>query len=289
MGRVDLLLTAPGQHAGNALVQPENLVAKGLLDRYLLGPVWANTVVEAASLVDAERAGIESVTDALAWLLLLTRYSLSIDPFGDLRDYDRPRAALSSVSLVGPTRVKSMTSSHQWLRDSDWGLSTPPFTPSTAGRLGRLCGSLPSDDHLRQAVVLWFGATRASNPYERITLLWRALELCAISSGRGQTLFDHDALERLRSEAPTWLNPDQQSRYRGWASQLNETPLMPRRLGAAQLHRVPLEEADVGVLRRVRKVRNAMEHGHPPSAPYLADIDRAVALLGRILVFWGAR
>jgi len=137
--------------------------------------------------------------------------------------------------------------------------------------------------------VLWFGATTANNPYERITLLWRALELYAIGGGRTGKLFDADTIERLRREVPGWLDEDQQDRYLGWVSRLNETPLMARLRQAAELHRVPVEKEEVEVLGRVRKIRNEMEHGHPPSAPDLTDIDRAVALLGRLLVFWGSK
>jgi len=92
LGGVDLLLTGPAQSSGDVLVQPDKPVPTELLDRYLQGPVWAKTLIEATSLVEAERTGILAINDALAWFLLLTRYSLSVDPFGELKDYDHLRS-----------------------------------------------------------------------------------------------------------------------------------------------------------------------------------------------------
>lgn len=286
LGSVELATSGPAQSAVDDLVRPGDAVAASMLSRYLQGPVWAKTAVEAASLFSAERIGLGAIADALAWLLLLTRYSLSLDPFGRPKDYERTRGALSGVHLGQPVHVKSLTTAHQWCRDLNLVSASVPFKPSQ-DTLRRLLASPPSDDHLRRATGLWLRASMAGDTYEKITLLWRGLELYAGGSAAGK-LFGSSDVERLQREAPDWLSYAQRLRYHGWAQRLNESPLMTRLQEAAEADGVPLEVDELTLLRRVRGVRNDMEHGVAPRDPDVADVIHAVTLLGRLLVFRSA-
>lgn len=72
-------------------------------------------------------------------------------------------------------------------------------------------------------------------------------------------------------------------------AKLNDPPLIAKLRGAADRDGVPLTDAEIALLQRVRVVRNDTAHGRDAKLPTVDDLDYAVSMVTRLLLHSIAR
>jgi hypothetical protein len=104
--------------------------SNALVGRFQDAKAWAWMTVQASTLDEAERIGLEPIDLALDYLLLAARYSLSSTPDGRPLHYRRPVSRLAIVQRGDVVHVRAMRSAHRWLRGIRWTLDRPPLDVS---------------------------------------------------------------------------------------------------------------------------------------------------------------
>jgi hypothetical protein len=237
-------------------------------------------------LLDAERAIVARVDDALAWLTVRARYGLAFLPDGEPHNYRR------NVARARPRRgdmvvVRGMASGRGWLRamksrDQDVELSLDHSDPSWRPP--------PSGYELadRQALLACARAGQMTDPLERIQAIWEAIEFY-VAGTRGEILFDSKEVKRIRRSVPKDVDPKLRTRALDLLAKINDPPLMAKLREAATRDGVPVAESEYELLGRLRKARNDAVHGRTPKLPLREDVDHAVSIVARLLVFRLAR
>jgi hypothetical protein len=237
-------------------------------------------------LLDAERAIVTRVDDALAWLTVRARYGLAFLPDGEPHNYRR------DVARARPRRgdlvvVRGMASGRGWLRemkshDQDVELSLDHSDPSWRPP--------PSSYELadRQALLACARAGRTPDPLERIQAIWEAIEFY-VAGTRPEVIFDPEEVKRVRRAVPKDVDPKLRARALDLLAKINDPPLMAKLREAATRDGAPVVEGEFELLGRLRKARNDAVHGRAPDIPLREDIDHAVSIVARLLVYRLAR
>jgi hypothetical protein len=237
-------------------------------------------------LLDAERSILARVDDALAWLTVRARYGLALLPGGEPHNYRR------DVARARPRRgdlvvVRGMTSGRGWLRemksrDQDVELSLDHSDPSWRPP--------PRGYELadRQALLACARAGQTPDPLERIQAIWEAIEFY-VASSRPEVLFDSKEVRRVRRSVPKDVDPKLRARAIDLLAKINDPPLMAKLREAATRDGAPVAESEYELLGRLRNARNDAVHGRTPKLPLREDIDHAVSIVARLLVYRLAR
>jgi hypothetical protein len=260
--------------------QSEARAEFGGADAYLIG------FEVTKRLLDAERAIVARADDALAWLTVRARYGLAFLPDGSPHDYSR------NVARARPRRgdlvvVRGMTSGRAWLRaltsreqevalslDSTDGSWRPP--PSGYELAGR------------QALLACARAGQTADPLERIQAIWEAIEFY-VARTRPEVLFDPKEVKRVRRSLPKDVDPKLRERALQLLEKINDPPLMAKLREAATRDGASVAESEYELLGRLRKARNDAVHGRTPELLLREDIDHAVSIVARLLVYRLAR
>jgi hypothetical protein len=113
--------------------------------------------------------------------------------------------------------------------------------------------------------------------------LWDAIEFY-VGGTQTRRLFSKADIDRLCSEPPTWLDPEQHDRFIQQVRPLNNAPLLTRLRTAIARDGVPVSEEEFALLARLRRVRNPAQHGKVRNIPNEEDLRRAQSVVARMLV-----
>jgi hypothetical protein len=229
---------------------------------------------------DAEVEGLHAIDVVLAYLQMQGRYGLLSRPNGEVRPFRRSDARRHARrgSVVA---VEGLASQRCWVRTP--GGRTPPLelilsaadAPVLAGRL-----TLPE----RQSLIAWQRAAAEEEPVAAAMAISDALEFYAAGVS-APDLFSTDELEMLVDALPA-LAPNKDKVVRQAVRNLNSTPLKGRVVEAASRDRAPLSTGELDFLwRKIRKPRNAAVHGKGGSPPSRQEIEQALSLVARLLIF----
>lgn len=252
----------------------------GSADGYLVG------LEVTKRLLDAERAILAQADDALAWLTVRARYGLAFLPDGRPQDYSRvvARARPRRGNLV---IVRGMASGRGWFRavnarDQDVELALDLADPSWKP---------PASDYGladRQALLACGRAGHTSDPLDRIQAIWEAIEFY-VAGTRPAVLFDPGEVKKIRKSIPKDIDPELRKRALDLLGKINDPPLMAKLREAVRRDGAPVDEGEFEVLGRLRKARNDAVHGRTPEIPLREDVDHAVSIVARLLVYRLAR
>jgi hypothetical protein len=248
-----------------------------LNEAFLEPGAWAVAVVEAATLYDAETAGVAAARRVVERLALGSRYSLSVTPGGGIRAFHRHQA-LEYIRLRPIAGVVGLESQDRaWLRGYEYATLR---TPLRADAFEGLMEALSSEDQaMDQAVSAWRRAVDEPDPLVAAGAVSEALEWYARGS-KAPKRFSDEARSEIVARAIDGLPGDQAAVV---ARVLNEgltrPGLMPRVRAAAAADNVPVTEEEFSVLDHLRSARNKVQHGDN-----LVPVTRDEALLGLAVV-----
>lgn len=258
--------------------------SRPIIKQFQEAEAWAWLTVQASTLDAAERMGLDAIDAALDWLLLGARYSFSIAPDRRPLGFARPSNLLPSPHRRDIVHVRSMRATGRWLRGTAWTLSRPRLQASALRDLApRACRTEQNDGSLRRAIAAWRRAAQSEQPFGRVSALWQALELYAATTSI-EPLFSQAELQTMRDRMSGGFSEVQQERINQAVNQLNNPPFLARLRSTIDADGVPLSPEEFGVLHRLRKTRNDIEHGKLPTAPQADDLDHAVGIVGRLLL-----
>jgi hypothetical protein len=144
---------------------------------------------------------------------------------------------------------------------------------------------LGEDQLLSRAVREWRSAADASDDFQKIAHLWRAVE-CYSARSIPDDLFGRRERQLIRgavAAVESWTN-DQAARLDTISQMLNNPPLMVRLRLALKSDGISITDGEFDSLAATRPFRNALEHGRVLSPLQHRALDTAVAVMNYILV-----
>lgn len=267
-GAADVTVHALGEH---------ELVAE-----FCAGGAFAVAHVTASRQFSAESAGLRLIDSGIAWANLRLRYSSGASPSGQYEGWSRVqlRQLASRSDLVA---VRGLTTGWSWLRRRR-PQSMDEVVLTASGELAAVAALEHSDSEsgLRAATVAAARAVSATDPLTRITAVSECLEFYA-GSTELEGAFTRRDRKRLLAAARGFPQ-EKRERVKQLVGDLNKSPLLARVRHRCAVDAVPISNEDMELLKRVRGQRNDLVHGKRDLADD-REIDRAVALLARILVY----
>lgn len=261
----------------------------GFRGQFLRYPGYARTFVRSASMHDAQQNGIRRIDDAISKLVVGSRYSLFRYPSRETYSWRREHT-LFNPSRIDLVIVRGTYTSRYWIRQTGTLLMQAAMNVEVEP-LQHFTGLHATSDNLqlRQAFSLCRQAARRGPPVDRITALWQGLEFLLGGQKPDRAVFDEAAMGMIkraaRREILPHLNEEQTKRFNGLIGHLNDPPLMTKLRQFLERYCVPMEDAEMELLWRLRSYRNQVNHGKEPAAPLDEEIDFGVALMARILIF----
>jgi hypothetical protein len=243
-------------------------------------PVHAVYSTTSALLRDAEAEALHAIDVALGYLQLTSAYGLLRRPDGALQRFRRDglRARPRRGEVVA---VEGLSSGRCWVRVPED--RTPPIEMSLAQSAVLPVGHDPTAAE-RQALIAWRRAASERDPVAKATALSDALEFYAAGIA-APDLFSEDEINALLTAIPD-LETHKKSVVRETIERLNQSPLKRRVIEAASRDGVPLTPSEVDFLwKRIRSARNKAVHGKDANTPTSHEIERALSLVGRLLVY----
>lgn len=243
--------------------------------------VWAIAPVETATAFDAERQGSELIELALARIALVARYALSIGPSGATRSFEHTqlREGIASVPIVGAQTVQT---ERKWLREPR--LMTDPLELDDRALASLETALAAKDRRLDFAIAAWRRATFAQDAPSAVVALAEALEFY-VAEVSVPALFSDEERERIRHGiGPGWVQA-QRERIEWILGLLNDASFGKRLAAALDADGVSLSAEEQRLLRTLREMRNDILHGRDRPTLVPDELRRALALVGRVLVF----
>ena len=275
-GNVELLPAAEGER----LLRGTH--PKGeLRDGFLRGDAYCVACVTAKTVFDAEQAGVGEIDTAVSWLAVRAHYGLAFLPGGEPVSFRREHALARPA--YGPVVAGfGLTSRRAWVRKRT-GTEGDRSLPLDEFMLPELPRGLTIQD--RQAVVACRRAVTEADPLGRITALWDAIEFY-VAGAKAPTLFNDAELAAARhAVADLNLSDVQRARLLDAVAKLNSAPLMARLRAALDSDRVPITEAELAFLQRLRKIRNDAVHGRGAAVPEDEALEYGVSVVSRMLAY----
>lgn len=252
-----------------------------LRDKFRSTGVWALVPIRTAMAFDAERAGLERIRHAVERLALLARYAASVTPDGALRPFGM--GLVERIEIVELVGSQAPGTERKWLRELS--LFPEPVTVDEGFIKGLEAAAQAADRQLDLSVAAWRRATRESDPSVALVALVEALEFYIAGTKGELELFTSTELQRLSERfGSDWSEP-QAERLQWLNAKLNEPSYGQRLAKSLERDGVRLSAQEDRALRQIRKLRNDIVHGRTRSLLPPDDHRRAVALIGRILVF----
>lgn len=262
------------------------------LDDYLRveyeAAAYALTLVTTSRMRFAEEEGIKKIEFAAAWLTAQLRYGLSTLPGGRVIHYDR-KDSLARIVRKQVVGVRGLATRRQWLRRP--GMLTQPWdVPLVPGgrKLEALCPNLTLQEKL--SFVSLSQAAHNDDPLAQVRALFEAIEFY-VQGITVPSIFTVDELHSLHQKVASDENLSewQEQRLLEVIRMANDAPLKRRLMVAMQKDRVPMTKPELDHLWSLRKIRNDVVHGNSSVLPKRADVDYAVSLVARMLLFRAAR
>jgi hypothetical protein len=130
------------------------------------------------------------------------------------------------------------------------------------------------------------------DPLASVTALWEAIEFYTARS-RVTRLFPTKLLasieKRVFDSLPPDVTSDQRARVTQVLGELNSPPLLTRLRAALDRDGVPMSDGDIALLQRLRRLRNDAVHGRSSVLPTREELDHAISIVSRMLLFRLAR
>ncbi len=140
----------------------------------------------------------------------------------------------------------------------------------------------------RQALLACARAGQTPDPLERIQAIWESIEFY-VAGTRPEVLFAPEEVKRVRRSVPKDVDPKLRARALDLLAKINDPPLMAKLREAAIRDGAPIAESEYELLGRLRKARNDAVHGRTPKLPARENVDHAVSIVARLLVYRLAR
>ncbi len=275
--RIGAVEFSDGQTSSYPLAGVE--LPRPLQSQFIGASAYAVACVTARTAFDAERSALLDIDTALSWLAAQARYGLMRLPRGEVRTFARTetRALPSRMPVLHARGVKS---GRRWFRS----LAPAPevFALVLEPRDRPLTRWLRVQDH--QALLAWRRAVTTSDPLGTVTALWDAIEYY-VAEASVPTMFNDTELELLRAALPAGLSDLQHERALAGIAALNSPPLMTRLRAALISDGVPVSDEELGLLQRLRKMRNKTVHGRVAETPETEQLDYAVSVVSRMLSY----
>ncbi len=233
---------------------------------------------------DVEVRALAEIDAALAWLVVRARYGLALMPSGQPQHFRR-QTALARPERGRLVLVRGIASGRRWLR-SALGSDAPPPLPldPERDRTWRLPkGFIPTLQD-RQALLACARAARGLDQLERVQALWEALEFY-VSGVAPERRFEKAQVKRIRRAIPADIDPELRKRALQLLEKINDPPLMAKLRETVRRDGVPLAEGELSLLRDLRDARNDAVHGRTPDLPAREDVDHAVSVVSRMLLY----
>lgn len=237
--------------------------------------------VSAQTLFEAEQAGLAEIDYALGAVLLMQRAAFTGPNSPSPLDYSRSRA-LSILSRHSVVAVLGEWG-RRWLRETRNARPTDVEPPTLVLDANPLPAFGAVSASVKEAIAAWQRAVNEVNRVAKLIALWECLEFYAAGT-RLPKLFTRPEVRELRDRAITGLNSAQVQRVDELIELLNSPPLMTKLIAAANNDAVVLSQAEVAVLRRLRRARNDISHGRTRTIPTHADLRKGTAVAGRLLL-----
>lgn len=232
-------------------------------------------------MLDAEVYALGQVDAMLAWLVVRSRYGLALMPDGEPQPFRREtaRARPNRERLV---LVRGLASGRQWLRSPEGfeAASELPLDPHDSS--WDLPRRVTVQD--RQALLACARAARGGDTLERIQALWEAIEFY-VSGVAAPQLFDPEEVKRVRRAVPKDIDRLLRERALDLLGKVTDPPLMARLSEALRRDGVPIAPGELSLLRDLRTARNDAVHGRSPDLPQLEDVDHAVSVVARMILY----
>ena len=251
-----------------------------LIERFTSASAWASTVVQADTLLEAEDRGLARIDVAISALRAFGAYnypSIGNTPREYQRNNSRARVRRADAVFTG-----SVVSQRRWLRAAD--LEDWPLLP-VGSVMKRNVVRNGVHETVARALHEWRLAADALDDYTRVTHLWRSVESYAMR-GKPKKRFTGPQLRKIEDAmngADAW-NSEQRERLAEMIGVINSPPLIPRFRATLEKDHFEYVEAEFDAIVSTRGFRNRLEHGQPLSLLEHRAMDRAVAVMNRILV-----
>lgn len=270
----------PPQDVAEALKSLE--VPETLSSQFLGAPLYARAFEVGSRGYDVERRGLLAIDLALAWLAVRAKYGLARLPSGEPASFERQQAR-ALPTRRGVVLVRGLDSGRIWLRgvgatggDTELQLENAAiFSPT-------LPSNITTQD--RQSVLACRRAAGDDDSLARIGALWEAIEFY-VAETKLPEMFSKSERKSVRTSLPDGLSGEQLRRIDGWLGELNSAPLLARLTAAIAADGVPVDAGELTVLKRLRTLRNDAVHGRGAELPGRDEVDRAVSIVSRMLVY----
>lgn len=229
---------------------------------------------------DAETVGLRRIDDAMNWVRVNSRFGGSRWPDGEPRAFSRENAR-AAVRAEGPAWVRAMGSGRTWLRDTE-----VPSRRAVADLLQVLAPELALPEGLADRLAVAACARAADDglaTIDRVGALWEALEYYA-GGISVVPLFSSGERRAIKRSLPSGLTPSQRSRIEALVDEANRPPLLARVRAGIEANGVPVTDAEMALLRRLRAARNDTVHGRVPEPITRSDIEYGVSVVARLLL-----
>jgi len=294
---IDGLVIDTASHFGGAMLLSADIGLRSLAGlevqdelRVAFGAsAYALALVTTTRMFDAEEQGLAAVDLALAWLTAQLRYGLTHRPDGTLLAFDRKE------SLAQPLRrdvvfVRGLTTLRQWLRRPRAAKQARFVAPTNTERsLDHSLPSLTLQDQL--ALLALARATHEPDALAQVQALWEAIEFYT-SRASVSHLFAKSQCKVIRKairDALPALSQEQQRRVDYAIGQLNNAPLLIRLRKALDDDNVPIADGEIDLLWKLRNLRNGVVHGRKSELPAPEDVEYAISIVSRMVVYRVAR
>jgi hypothetical protein len=277
IGHVQLL--APGEVEG---VLDSIDVSEDLRSRFLGASLYARAFEVGARSFDVEQRALREIDAVLAWLAVRVRYGLARLPAGDVVGFRRSQAqALPARRDV--VLLRGLDTGRRWVRVlGASSQSTELPLNNSACFVPRLPVTLTAQE--RQALLACRRAAEENDPLGCVTAVWDAIEFY-VGDMRLPDLFTKTELKAIKNALPTGLTESQLNRLEVRLAELNAPPLLARLSAVLADDQVPISGDEMNLLRRLRRLRNAAVHGHGGELPRPSELERAISIVSRMLVF----
>jgi hypothetical protein len=258
------------------------LAPNDVRERFVSAVAWAVVLQRAGTLLDAEQDAIRGIDTAVAVLMLRAQFS-SPHLAGAVRDWDR-KSLLARVRRRDAVVVRSVNGRRWWLR----ALTDLRAEPNLAAgdRPETLTPPLARwvPDTVREAIRSWHRAVVDPDPVSAVGALWEAVEFY-VADTRVAGLFSKAQGREVLAGATAGLDEPRRQRVAAVLAMLNEPSLSLKLEAAMKEDAVPYTEAEFAFLTRMRSLRNDQVHGRARVPPTEEDLQRATALVNRLLAY----
>lgn len=271
--------------ASSALKSISGFSVEGSLQESFNANSYALTLVTASRMFEAEERGLAAIDLVLAWLTAQLRYGLTHLPDGSILQFDR-KESLAQIFRKDAVSVRGLTTLRQWLRSPRSAKMARFVDLSTTSR--RLDKSLPPLTLQDQLALLALSrATREPDPLAQVQALWEAVEFY-VSGVEVSRMFSKAECRKIRKaviDALPSATTEQHERLDHAIGQLNNAPLLIKLKASLDREGVPIADSELDLLWKLRQLRNDVVHGRNSTLPEPEDVEYAVSIIARMLLY----